>query len=124
MGANELVRHIRTRHPKTSSISCSFRNCNRTFSILQSFRRHLIIHLKNFKIVQELPPVGDTEHISYAITNNSSEVINNDMQPLDMKTDFLKQVVKVYCNEKIPRNKTLEIVQSISNYYRKYLLMY
>lgn len=90
MDVNELVRHTRTRHPKTSSLSCSLRNCNRTFSILQSYRRHLISHLKNFKIVQELPSKKDTEHISNAITNHNSVVKNNDMQPLDMKTDFFK----------------------------------
>lgn len=119
---NDLISHIRSRHPKNSSLQCCFHNCNRSYSILLSYRKHLINHSKSFKTVNNIIPIiesnfnNNVNNISNFETNTNS---NSELSFSNLRLDLIKQIVKAYCNETIPRKKTLEIVKSIVNCYRK-----
>ncbi|KAI8114696.1 hypothetical protein CVS40_12960 [Lucilia cuprina] len=55
--------------------------------------------------------------IQLSVTSSSTLV------DTDIRLSLIKEIIKAYCNELIPRNKTIEIIQNILNVFRRYLLI-
>ncbi|XP_058985030.1 uncharacterized protein LOC131805637 [Musca domestica] len=129
-----LIRHIRMHHENISSISCCFYNCNRRYDRLDSYQWHLQTHCRSTIVndssdsmvqitsEQAIPCISTAENYTQSNTISESENIDIHIDSAsNIKIDLLKQIVKAYCNESVPRNKSLSIIKSVANGFLKYL---
>ncbi|XP_075168716.1 uncharacterized protein LOC142240860 [Haematobia irritans] len=129
-----FISHIKKKHRNISSLTCPYYTCDRKYNRLDSYKYHL---KKHFKLSENVKEINESVDLSYELTENDftpnsfhtndidEPLVNNDLSPsyLNLKFDLIRQIVKSYCNDSIPRNKTLEIIRNVANAFRNYLLV-
>lgn len=122
-----LCKHFIIGHPIHNFFECSCAeiNCNRTFHLINSFRKHLAVHIINkpFELVHSSVNLINNSNNSVTLNNvdivkplfitNDSEL--NDSCTLDNYAS--KFLASLYSNPQVPRNVVQTVVDGISNIF-------
>jgi len=127
-----LIYHLKHEHERLDQFNCKENNCKRSFSSLNSFRKHIAsVHKnsintnnynKNSKQEYKIKFQTNSEVLTQLNTNNLQEVPSlletfHDALSSNHNSSIIQFIASLYNNSLIPRSFVQEVVDSVKNIF-------
>lgn len=129
VSVNTYINHLRVEHSqnyKSLEFICTFKGCNRSFNLVESFRGHLKKHFSDFHNQTEnhVASANNSDNeaiVSLRDTNsNTSYDLGASNVNVNFRYDFLKLALKLLCDETLARSKAFSILKLFYNQFKNF----
>lgn len=125
LSAGSYFEHLNSNHRFITQFSCPNYNCDRVYGAKNTLRNHLRSCMLNQIPQNTFSSTSNCITISPS-SNLQANKQNNELSAIqiisELKKDMMKNAVKLMSDERIPRNKALEIYKESYDLYTKNIL--